>query len=714
MPEDRAANIAKGNEELREKLADLYEEINKGFQAQGDRANATIENWKIYNCEYTANQLYNGRNRLVLPLVYEAVQARATRFVNQLFPSTGRHVEATSEDGTLPRAALSLCEHYITATQLRELAQALVVAGDCEGQYSVYVSWQESFRFPVRRVETPVEIGGGLQASEKAPDISEEEEMTGGPCIEIIPDSDILFLPTANCDGVDDALVNGGSVTIVRRWNRAKIKKLIKHDEIDKEEGEALLADMDKHEGAFRDTEKELAYSAGIKKDNRGKWALIYEIWADLEIEKGGDSRFCQVYMAGNDRILMARRNPLWCDKCPLISIPVERLPGVPKGIAPVTQVAKLQYYATDVLNETADSATYSLLPIIFRDPAMNTSPLVLAPAAVWDVSPADVKFAEFPPLYREGLELLAAIKAEIFQVLNVNPAMISSQASQKKLNQAEVAQEQAIDQLTTADAVTVLEAGIFSPLVNLFMDLDYQYRQRDITVRQYGEMGIQANSEAIPPMQSGTRYQFYWVGVEVSRSQQQMQQKIAALNIMKAIPPQAYPQYTLDLSPVMVDLAESVYGPQQARLILKDLRSQLSIDPERENGLLELGHYCPVHPQDNHQEHMASHSRSIELSGDPFQAKMMHIQEHMLAIAAMQQAQQAAMMGAPPPGQGGPPGQEGPPGPQSVPGGAAAMQGPGARPGAQPSPMRPAQGPPGMIAPDQMMDATRFPRRAG
>ena len=57
------------------------------------------------------------------------------------------------------------------------------------------------------------------------------------------------------------------------------------------------------------------------------------------------------------------------------------------RGRVPVSQVARMQYYATDVLNQTADSATYSLVPIIFRDPVMNTSPLTLAPGAVWDVA---------------------------------------------------------------------------------------------------------------------------------------------------------------------------------------------------------------------------------------------------------------------------------------------------------------------------------------
>lgn len=698
MPElaDRDGNLAK-RERIAARLRKLYADIQKSFEASSDRGTAIDDNWKIYNCELSHKQLYNGRNELFIPLVYEACQARATRFTNQLFPRSGRHIECVSEDGTFPRAVIAVCEHYIEHANLRQLISTLVVTGDLEGQYNLYCSWREATRHPVRRLPLPVDVDG--YDAEEVEDIVEEDELLGGPHAEILSDRDVNIYPITS-DGPDDAIGQGGAVTILRRWTKAKVREMIDSQEIDKRVGEEVLVDMDKVEsGVYRSLPRELANAAGIKKGAEATWLLVYEIWTELEIEDGV-KRLCQVYMASKSRILMARRNPLWCDKLPLLSVPVDRMPGVAKGIAPVSQVARMQYYATDVLNQTADSATYSLVPIIFRDPAMNTSPLTLAPGAVWDVAPSMVQFAEFPPIYKEGLELLESLKQQVFQVLTVSPAAITQLTSRKKLNAAEVAQEQQIDILTTADAVGVLEDGILSPLVALFMDLDYQYRRRDLTVRQYGEMGMQANLERIPPLHEGSRYAFRWNGVEVTRSQQQMQQKIAALNVLRAIPPQAYPTKTLDLDPIITDIVESVYGTQQGRQVLKDVRSQMSIDPEKENALMMLGHFAPVHPLDNHQEHVTVHQRSIQLDGDPFKYKMAHIQEHQIAMMLAQQAQMQKML----PQQGGQGQGGGQPGPQ--------MQGP--RAGAQPGQPRPGQQPPGMIGQDQLRDPTVFPRRAG
>ncbi|PWT78228.1 MAG: hypothetical protein C5B60_01570 [Chloroflexi bacterium] len=687
-PSDRGENLAK-RKATRDEILKLYTEIQKSFEASQDRVTEIEANWKMFTCNLTHNQLYNGRNELYFPVIYSAVNARATRFLNQLFPKSDRHVECVTLDGTLPRAAIAVCEHYIGTTNLRQLMGSLCVAGDLEGQYNIYVSWVESSRYPIMRVLRGVDVEGF--ESEQVEDILEEEEMLGGPHVEVLSDADVNIWPITN-DSVDGALATGGAVTIIRRWSKAKIRQLRDEGEIDDKIADEVLEDMDKVEnGVYRFIGKSLANSAGIKKGSEGTWLLVYEIWTELEIDKD-EKRLCQIYMASKSRILMARRNPLWSDKCPLLSVPVEKMPGVAKGVAPVSQVAKLQYYATDVLNETADSATYSLVPIIFRDPASNTAPLTLAPGAVWDVAPSMVQFAQFPPLYQEGLDLLENIKQQIMQVLSVNPAAITQLTSRKKMNQAEVAQEQQIDILTTADAVTVLEDGILSPLVSLFMDLDYQYREKDLTVRQFGQTGIGANLEKVSPLESGSKYSFRWSGVEVSRSQQQQQQKIAALNILKSIPPQAYPGYTLNVEPIIMDIVESVYGPQQGRLVFKDLRSQISIDPEKENALMDMGHSPFVHPMDDHQEHIASHQQSMQLDGDPSRLKMVHIQEHVLAMSQMAQAQQQAMQ------------------PQGE------QQGPGARPGAQPSQGRPAQQPPGQIGQDQLGrgDPTVFPRKVG
>ncbi|MCI0562378.1 MAG: hypothetical protein MN733_28160, partial [Nitrososphaera sp.] len=406
----RSANLAKNDEEIRDHLSRLYDDIEKGFQDQHDRANDIEAFWNIYNCKLDQGQLYSGRNRLYMPIVYEAIEARAARYVNQLFPESDRHIEAISTDSTLPRAAVAVCEHYIQNANLSEVMMSLCRSGDVEGQYNLYVSWEESHRHTVSRVSLPPEITQILPGAE-ALDILQSDEAGGAPKVEVLSDVDICILP-ATALSLDDALTTGGSVTIVRRWTKQQIENMASQGVLDEEEVETLVSSLDEfNDENLKDSTKATLRVAGIKKDGRGKYAQVFEIWTELEVREDEESesserRLCQVFMLAKDKILMARRNPLWCDRCPLLSVPVKREFGSVKGISMIKPVQRLQYLATDVLNEGADSANYSLLPITFRDPAYITSPLILSPGAVWDVPPGGAAFADMPPLWQHAMEI--------------------------------------------------------------------------------------------------------------------------------------------------------------------------------------------------------------------------------------------------------------------------------------------------------------------
>jgi len=270
-------------------------------------------------------------------------------------------------------------------------------------------------------------------------------------------------------------------------------------------------------------------------------------------------------------------------------------------------------------------------------------------------------------------------------------------QTSKKKMNQAEVAQEQQIDLLNTSDSVRVIKDQILNPLVTWFMDLDYQYRDKLMTIRGYGDMGRMADLERVPPFAMQRKVSYYWIGDEINRSQQQIQQKIGYLNVLRQVQP-LMKNYEVDLQAYIVDLTESVCGARIARQTVKDTRSLMSIDPETENMLMQMGHYVPVKPMDNPSEHIPSVQKSIQEDGDPFGLKTAHLVEHQIAL---QQQAQMAMMQQLQGGQGAP--QAGGP------------RGPGPRPGAIPGQaQRPAQQPPGAIHQDQMGrgDPSVMPRK--
>ena len=107
--------------------------------------------------------------------------------------------------------------------------------------------------------------------------------------------------------------------------------------------------------------------AAGIKGEGRGKYALVYETWSMVKTPEG--HRLCQTYFGGADKVLSCMRNPNWSDRIPIISEPVKKVQGSFKGIPPVASVADLQYFANDMINEAADSASFSMLPIMMTDP---------------------------------------------------------------------------------------------------------------------------------------------------------------------------------------------------------------------------------------------------------------------------------------------------------------------------------------------------------
>jgi hypothetical protein len=701
----RGADLS-GNEEVKKFLLDVYADIEKGFQDQAQRADDMMDYWDIYNTKLTGKQFYNGNSQIFVPICHDAVNARKTRFTNQIFPVSGRYVEATTSDGTIPHATIALSEHYVRKAKLRtKVMPALMKNGDVEGQYTVYVSWETRKRHVVRKVKKQVEVEEGLTGVDDYDDIEEKAIETGYPAVEVIADSDFLVLPAVS-DDINEAIEAGGSVTVIRRWGKAKIKKLMAAGEIDKDCGQALIDEMSQETAAAQPNKaKKMTEAAGIYGSEGAKFALVYETWLLVETDDG--ERICRAYFGGADKVLGCKRNPYWCDRLPIISAPVEKIQGAFKGQSKLKPCADMQYLANDACNEGMDSAAYALMPIVMTDPLKNprVGSMILALAAVWETSPQDTQFAKFPELWKDALQLVAQAKSQIMQTLGVNPASITQQASgDKKLTQAEIASEQQVDLLTTADAVTVVEEGILTPMIGLFIEFDAQFRDKEIMVRQYGEMGQRAVMEEIPPLQFDTHYEFRWFGVEAARNAQQIQQQIAGMNVLRGIPPEQMGGYKMNLVPIITQLVENTYGPRLAPLIFESPEQQMPVPVDQENNMLMLGYAVPTHEMDDDQAHLQSHGQllqQMEQAGDAKnkQKILAHMFIHMQQMAKKAQAQAQPQQGAP-----GMPG--GAMGGQPQPGVAGTP-----RIGAQPMMPRGGQGPPGMIHHDQLKDPAVAPR---
>jgi hypothetical protein len=684
---------------LYRKLIETFARVWQGFNDQARRSDNILDYWDIYNCINNYHQFYNGNSNIYVPIVYSAIEARKTRFINQIFPQSGRYIDATSTDGGVPHAMVALLENYIRRAKMKtEIMTALLRNGDVEGHYHLFSDWNRYERHVISRETRKPEIdltgiAGSADDAEDIIDVIPEVLIDEGPNFDVLFDADVLVQPVT-AKSIEDALHQGGQVTIIRRWTKETLEHLIDTGEVMSGPANELIK-MSVADGIpWKNPEKQAIDAAGIK--GKGGPYQVYEMYKVLETDEG--SRLCSALYGGHDLILSAKRIKNWNDRCPLLSCPQAKVAGSFKGVSAISKgIDTLQYHACQVAQQAADSATFSMLPIIMSDPAKNprTSTMILNLAAIWECDPNSTKFAEFPKLWQDGIALIQADTQAIFQAFGVNPAMLPQQTGRPgaKRNQAEVALEQTVDLLTTAEACSVLEEGILTPGLEQMVDLDHQYRDNATTVRAYGELGHLATMETVPPQQTRNRFNFTWFGVEQARNAAQMQQQIAALNVGKQFSADLQKAgYLYNPAPAIEHAFGNIFGWRMGRQILIDTRSQLTIDPEMENQMLEQGFAVNVHPGDNDAQHIQIHMAAQTATGDPTGSIRDHIKLHQQAMQLKNAAQMRQQM------------------PQQAP----MPQGGAPQPGAQPQQMRPLRGPPGMIAPESLpaAGAVTMPRK--
>lgn len=668
---------------VQKQLAKIYQEVEKGFEDKTEQSNLIEEGWDMYNCVLGPNQAYSGSSKAFVPIVRDAMAARETRFVNTLFPVNNRYADVVGNDGHVPYDLIALLDYYVGQANLRRnIVPAMVRAGDISGNYALYVEWGSRSRFIVNKEKKPellTETGEPVDGSPEYDDVSYEEVKDDKAIFSVLDSRNIVILPV-QADTIEDAEV----VAIALRYTEAKIKECVREGIFEKGPAKQLIGNMSSNTGDAKNvnTPKKAAAAAGVKTDSKGnKTALIYQVWTRLKIR--GEHRMMVAHYGGEDLVLGCKRNPYWNDRVPVIFQAVEKDGDTILGKSQTDPVKQLQYAANDAVNMGFDSAQYALLPIVFTDPEKSpqVGSMILSMAAIWMADPNTTKFAEFPALWKDAFTLVASCKEQIFQSLGVNSAMIPQGHGSKKPSQAEIAQAQQVALESTNDQVAILEA-VLGDLLEWCYDLDYQYRTKAITVKKFGQLGLQATMDQVEPFQTRQRYTFRWYGTEATKATQQVQAMISWGNVLKEMPPQALNGRKVDLGPMLEYITEVTCGPRIAPHVLVDQRHQLSMNPDIENQLMDNLFPVQVHESDNDIEHIQSHMISYQTA--PSELKKGHILEHIKSLKEKNAAQQGAL-----------------PAPGSAPG--------GPRPGAQAQAPTGAQNPPGAVHPDQM--PTAMPR---
>jgi hypothetical protein len=665
-----------GQSLVREQAEKLYEEVFEQFNQMKQDQTENIDNfWDIYNCKLNDNQVYSGDSQVYVPVVHDCIEARVKRHVAMLFPSVGKYIDVVSEHGDIPNETIAILNRHVDYADLRKLVPSIARRGDVEGQWTVELGWSRAVTKQQRKVEKHESV-------EEFADIEESEIVDEGPTVSIIGAQDLAVIP-ATCSDISEAEI----VAVRKHLSKRAVEGKVSDGWFDKDEVERM------NKGSENYKDKKRAADAGVKLSGGTKYAQIYAVWTKLKVK--GEKTPCLIYFGGPDVILGIFKNPYWCGRPPILSEPVDILPGSFFGKSKIAPVEQIQYQINDMANMGMDSAQYGVLPIVMTDPLKNprVGSMILSAGAIWETSPNDTQFGSFPPLWKDAMTMVTGLKQQIMESMDVNDAMLGK-APQGRKNAQAIAQQQGEAMATISDVVKRFE-GMLSNILEWFYELDLQFREDDLLVKTEGEVGIQAVMQRIPPQEIHSRYLFKWMGTEQIMGAQRVQQMIGFMNVARGIPPQQLNGRTFDFGPMLDYATNVIFGPNLAPKTLIDERHKTSIPPDMENEFLFNNITVIVSPNDNDQEHLQIHTEYMKHTGDLNGLGQIHIRHHMAQMQAKLQANQPK-----------PQGQPGIPGPPNQPGVAGTP-----RPGAMPMQGRPIQQPPGAIHADVMADPNSMPR---
>jgi hypothetical protein len=616
----------------------LYPKIQKCFENKQKQSDNVDEFWNIYNAQPDENAQYTGNSQCYIPAVRDAINARCKRTLATLFPANYKHVDAVGPAEITPYPTLALLEHYIRKTNLKDIVRADLLSGDVTGQWILYVDWMRTTRRITELVKKPP-ILSDAEVGVEVEDVTVEEEWDTEER-EIVDE-----MPDITPMAVDDLAVYPPTVNDIERATATAVRLRLSKDSIQQfiDEGvfvgwtaKEVLDQLNEPDGGRqkRVPNKRRTSDAGVRTEGTYKYALIYEVHTNLELEEGKGKEPCFIYYAGPETILGIIRNPFWSKKRPIITAPVERIQGTIYGISRIEPVKYLQWNLNDYWNMGQDSAQYALLPIVMTDPLANPNyqTMVMGLAAVWLTDPQKTQFAQFPAIYKDAVALCQAIKAQINESMEVNDAMMGKAPAGRK-NQAAMAAQMQEQQSNIIDHAKRYEGCILNPLLERMFELDRQFRTKEITVITMGEVGARAKQEEIPVQAFSERYFFRWCGTAYQTGMQRMQQMIAWMNVLRGIPPQQLDGRRLNVGPILEMGTEQIFGPEVAPRILIDERNLFHVEPSDENLMMHNGMPAQVHPADDDQRHIAEHMQGATLTGDPHGLFRAHIQAHQQAI---------------------------------------------------------------------------------
>lgn len=621
-----------------------------------------IRFYNMWNITKDSYHGYKGRAQLYIPEVRKNVEAQARQLTEAAFPNEDFFEASPGETGTKrgSKAWTSIMRWNIENSKLR--MKYLVHARQMAmlGTSPVYVPWMKRSVTEFRSVKN--------YKTKKIEPKRHQIDLFNGPDFIV---RDLLKWYAFNpkkADILDDGCFEDyvvGNADLVREdkagllYDRKVIEEgssnayVLEQLERDVERAEQMGLNILSNEGyAGEATLKDVDLDEF--KDDTHLCTLIHTNMVMPEMcDEEDDPELpipIQIKFYDNQYCGLIRRNPFYHQTPPYL-IGKYILPNPDEfygqGIPHATQY--MQYEMNSTAEQTMDSKTLSLNPMVIVDPGMagQGSEYNAEPGAIWWGSPNGIKPITLPDVTGTGYMAINQLRSQMQDYSDRSPALPPELLGKSRT----ATQSQIVSDTMSIDNKTFQiqnEQMVLEPLLSMWESLIDQNMKDDQIIMILGRRSTDLKRTMMKKKDLLGRYRYFWKGSSGMQNRQIMaRQWLDFLKVIGTLPPNLQPNLNKDeFAKVLIS---DIFQLKDADKVIGQPEEFASQDAEVENRLVDLGFEIEVLPNDSDDEHIPVHNKAFEKEKDAVKKAELatHMQMHMKQKQAKQQAaqQQAQMM---------------------------------------------------------------------
>jgi len=586
------------NDKIKSRAKKLLECINETRRNRIQKESEWRDDYNLYSCKLDANQMYQGRANIFIPEMRKQIDTTASKHTAVSLPDTDSwfHVlssdpQSPIEDQNLPRIRAAVKRELTITNNIYDVSTRYNL------QKVLYGTSPIKIHFKSKMKDMFYKDRNGKTKQDKVP-------LVHGVKLEV---KDLLkwYVYPETASTLDEVEVVFEDSLVLKR-EAEDLKRYYKIENVPAMNFYSL-------EQGYSDLYR--LQTMGITKSDQFTDDRIYltEVWADFDINEG-EFVPCLLTFANQQECVEIRRNPLWFQKPPYVVGRYAKMPAKEfYGRSLSELVRSLQYQINDIGNQTMDSLTYTLNPIVVIDPGLagDVNSFKIEPGAKWLGSPAGIKFQTFQDVSSIGYQGMQEIRSIIGQVSENSPGIAPQLTGKVRTATHAGAVEREVQSAMSVDAYND-EADVYNPMCKMIHILLQQYMEKDYVVRVHGPDIGQYTNMMVKPSDLAGDADFIWKGLsEEQASNIKSQQLLNMYNL--AIQASQFMPNEIDLKKLFQIVVKKAFNFDQLEDIFVSVRDQKTVDPDIENIALKQGQDVKTNNGDDDEKHIKSHVAILE-----------------------------------------------------------------------------------------------------